>query len=56
MTQAGRRTLADELRELSRDVRRLGNGFRVDPETIAIEKDAVAVRLLGLARELERTQ
>ena len=45
--------LAEELRELALDVRRLGNGFRQDPEALCIAKDEIAKRLAGLARQVE---
>jgi hypothetical protein len=41
-----------ELQELAGAVRRLGSGFRCDPETIAIDKDDIAYRLTGIARRL----
>jgi hypothetical protein len=41
--------LGEELRDLARRVRRLDNGYRADPESIAIEKDYIAGRLFGLA-------
>ncbi len=45
---------ADELRSLARDVRRIGDGFRDNPEAIAIAKDDVVHRLVALARRVER--
>lgn len=48
-----RHHLAGELLELSRDVRRIGCGFRTDPETIALAKDTIAARLCAIARQLE---
>jgi hypothetical protein len=41
-----------ELQELARAVRRIGSGFRCDPETIAIAKDEIAHKLTGIARRL----
>jgi hypothetical protein len=41
-----------ELQDLARAVRRIGSGFRCDPETIAIAKDEIAHRLNGIARRL----
>lgn len=50
----GRETaVADELRALARDVRRIGCGYRADPETIALAKEDVSRRLVGIARSLE---
>lgn len=46
--------LARELAELSHEVRKIGCGYRSDPETIAIQKDAIARRLSRLAREVVR--
>lgn len=45
--------LASQLLDLSRDVRRIGCGFRTDPETIALAKDSIAARLRAIARQLE---
>ncbi|GAB4184045.1 MAG: hypothetical protein OHK0024_24090 [Thalassobaculales bacterium] len=45
--------VAVELRELAREVRRIGDGWRSDPEAIAMQKDDVAERLRDLARRLE---
>jgi len=42
--------IAGELQDLARDVRRIGCGFRCDPETIASQKSDVAARLAALAR------
>ena len=44
---------ADRLRELARDVRRIGDPFRHDPEAIAAAKDEIAFELVRLARRLE---
>lgn len=44
---------ADRLRALARDVRRIGDGLRHDPEAIATAKDHIACELLILARRLE---
>lgn len=41
-----------DLQELARDVRRIGSGFRCDPEAIAMAKDEIAHRLTGLARRI----
>jgi hypothetical protein len=46
-------TVPDELRALAVAVRRIGDGYRDDPETIAIAKDQIAARLAGLARRME---
>lgn len=46
--------VAEELRTLAGDVRRIATGFRADPETIAIQKDTIARRLSLLARTVER--
>lgn len=46
----------ERLRDLARDVRRIGCGFRVNPETIAIRKDEIAAQLASIARELERAR
>ena len=45
--------LSDRLLELAADVRRIGDGWRDDPEAVAIQKDAVANRLAALAREVD---
>lgn len=50
---ASRHHLAGQLLDLSRDVRRIGCGFRTDPETIALAKDSIAARLCAIARQLE---
>lgn len=42
--------LALDLQGLARDVRRIGCGYRADPETILLQKDAIATRLNSLAR------
>lgn len=44
---------AHELRELAKDVRKIGAAHRSDPETICIQKDEIAHRLLELAKRLE---
>lgn len=44
---------ADRLRALARDVRRMGDAYRRDPESIALEKDEIASELLSLARRLD---
>ncbi|GEM_PF-2785661 len=44
--------MAEKLRILSQEVRRIGNGFHCDPETIAIQKDHVAKQLAILARQV----
>jgi len=46
-------TLANRLRDLARDVRRIGCGLRSDPEAIAIAKDVIAAELAGLARRVD---
>jgi hypothetical protein len=43
----------EELRDLARAVRRIGDGYRCDPETVALAKDEIATRLAGLARQME---
>ncbi|WP_366553332.1 hypothetical protein [Aquibaculum sediminis] len=43
----------EELRQLAGEVRRIGCGYRSDPETIAVAKSEIAARLVKLARELE---
>ncbi len=45
--------LPDELRDLARDVRRIGDGYRRDPESLAIQKDGISKRLVVIARRLE---
>ncbi|MCH2394314.1 hypothetical protein [Oceanibaculum sp.] len=42
-----------ELRVLARAVRMLGDGYRTDPESIAIAKSEIAHRLVKLAIRLE---
>lgn len=44
---------AHELRDLARAVRRIGCGFRTDPEAIAITKDEIARKLALVARRLD---
>jgi hypothetical protein len=46
---------SERLKQLSKDVRRIGCGYRTDPETIAIQKSDIATALTQLARELEAT-
>lgn len=53
---AGNFAVPEELRDLARQVRRIGCGFRSDPETIALVKDDIALRLGRLARRLEAVQ
>jgi len=50
----GSTDLSDRLRELAADVRRIGYGWRDDPEAVAIQKDEVSKRLTALAREVDR--
>lgn len=45
--------LANRVRELSRDVRRIGHGARCDPESIAIDKESISIELNRLAGRLE---
>lgn len=45
---------ADRLRDLARAVRRIGDGYRTNPEAIAIQKDSIATDLARLARAMER--
>ncbi|MCC7046727.1 MAG: hypothetical protein IT562_08460 [Alphaproteobacteria bacterium] len=47
------RTVAAELRQLAGDVRRIGDGYRSNPEAVAMAKDGIAHRLIELARELK---
>ena len=49
----GKRALPEELRSLARDVRRIGDGWRSDPESVAIQKDDVSKRLVLIAQRLE---
>ena len=46
--------LANRIRELACDVRRIGHGRRCDAESIAIDKDFIAVELGRLAWRLDR--
>lgn len=46
--------LANRIRELAGDVRRIGRGRRCDAESIAIDKDCIAVELGRLACRLDR--
>jgi hypothetical protein len=41
-----------DLYAIARDVRRIGNGFRDNPETIAAGKEALADRIVDIARRL----
>jgi hypothetical protein len=52
--EQSREVLANRIRELACDVRRIGRGRRCDAESIAIDKDCIAVELGSLARRLER--
>ena len=45
--------VGNRLRALARDVRRIGDAYRRDPESIAVEKDEIATELLSLARRLD---
>lgn len=49
---AGRPSLAEELKAIAGDVRRIGCAFRADPEAILMQKDAIARRLVELARRV----
>jgi hypothetical protein len=49
-------SLACELRDVANTVRRIGDGFRSDPESIALAKDNAARRFIDLARRLERAR
>jgi len=49
-------TVPAQLRDLANAVRRIGNGYRDDPETIAIQKETVATRLVSLTRRVENNQ
>jgi hypothetical protein len=46
--------VSDALRELARDVRRIGRGRRGDAESIAIDKEHIAHELRRLAGRLDR--
>lgn len=46
-------SMAEELRDIAASVRRIGDGYRTDPERIAVAKDEAANRLTSLARTLE---
>jgi hypothetical protein len=48
--------LAEQLRGLAIAVRRIGDGFRCNPEQIAEQKDSVAHDLDRIADELEATR
>ncbi|MBL8905661.1 MAG: hypothetical protein JNM20_03185 [Rhizobiales bacterium] len=43
----------DEIRDLARDVRRIGSGRASNPESILIDKETAADRLFDLARRME---
>lgn len=45
---------SERLLAIASDVRKIGYGYRSDPERVAIQKDDVAYRLVEIARELER--
>jgi hypothetical protein len=45
--------LANRIRELAYDVRRIGFGSRGDAESVAIDKDCIAVELSSLAGRLD---
>jgi hypothetical protein len=45
--------IVDELRDLARDVRRLHDPFRSNPERVLIAKDNIASRLVRLASAME---
>jgi hypothetical protein len=45
--------ISDQFRDIAADFRRIGSGFRTDPETIAIEKDDAAARLVRLAHDMD---
>ena len=45
---------ANELREIARAVRRIGDPFRADPETLCIQKDEISRRLIAVAALMER--
>jgi hypothetical protein len=46
--------IAAQLREIARAVRRIGDPFRADPETLCIQKDEVSRRLIAVAALVER--
>jgi len=46
------RQVAVELRQIAGDVRRIGDGYRTNPEAVAIAKDDIAKRLATITREL----
>jgi hypothetical protein len=48
-----RQRIADQLRDLARDVWRIGDGYRDDPESIAVQKDTISKQLHSLAKDLE---
>lgn len=47
-------TLANRIRELAKEVRSIGRGRRCDAESIAIDKDCIAVELGRVAGRLDR--
>ena len=47
------RPIPERLRDLAKSVRRIGSGYRSDPEHIALAKDHVEKGLIAIARELE---
>jgi hypothetical protein len=49
-----RHTFADELREIARAVRRIGDPLRADLETLCIQKDQISRRLIAVAALVER--
>jgi hypothetical protein len=51
--QPGPRSLAARLYAFAGEVRRIGDGYRHNPEQIAEQKDDIATGLVALARELE---
>jgi len=52
--EQSREVLANRIRELAREVRSIGRGRRCDAESIAIDKDCIAVELGRLAGRLDR--
>jgi hypothetical protein len=48
------RDTADLLRQLAHRVTRLGVASRLDPETVFLEKEAIAVTLRQVARTMEK--
>jgi len=47
-------SLTRELAEIARDVRRIGSGWRADPEAIVVAREDAAARLLALAAAIAR--